>query len=447
METLNSVLNTLSSFIWGPFTLVLLLGVGIYLNLGLKLMPWRQLIHAFKLLLRGRKSEGDGEIPPFQALMTAMSATVGTGNIAGVAAAIFIGGPGAIFWMWITALFGMATKYAEAVLAVKYRETDDLGRYVGGPMYYIKNGLGKNWHWLGFLFALFGTVAAFGIGNMVQSNSVADALSSNFGVNTTTTGLVIAGLAALVILGGIKRIGTVASKLVPIMAILYIAGSLIIILSNISEVPAALGVIVDSAFNGHAAVGGFTGATIMMAIQFGIARGVFSNEAGLGSAPIAHAAAQTNNPVHQGMIGMLGTFIDTIIICTMTALVIIISGAWTSGETGASLSSMAYASSIPFGEYIISLGLVVFAFTTILGWSYYGERCAEFIFGTKIILPYRLLWIVAVFVGASQKVNLIWILADVMNGFMAIPNLIALGLLSPIVFKITKEYFSQQDKV
>jgi AGCS family alanine or glycine:cation symporter len=447
METLNSVLNTLSSFIWGPFTLVLLLGVGIYLSLGLKLMPWRQLIHAFKLLLRGRKSEGDGEIPPFQALMTAMSATVGTGNIAGVAAAIFIGGPGAIFWMWITALFGMATKYAEAVLAVKYRETDDLGRYVGGPMYYIKNGLGKNWHWLGFLFALFGTVAAFGIGNMVQSNSVADALSSNFGVNTTTTGLVIAGLAALVILGGIKRIGTVASKLVPIMAILYIAGSLIIILSNISEVPAALGVIVDSAFNGHAAVGGFTGATIMMAIQFGIARGVFSNEAGLGSAPIAHAAAQTNNPVHQGMIGMLGTFIDTIIICTMTALVIIISGAWTSGETGASLSSMAYASSIPFGEYIISLGLVVFAFTTILGWSYYGERCAEFIFGTKIILPYRLLWIVAVFVGASQKVNLIWILADVMNGFMAIPNLIALGLLSPIVFKITKEYFSQQDKV
>lgn len=447
METLNSVLNTLSSFIWGPFTLVLLLGVGIYLSLGLKLMPWRQLIHAFKLLLRGRKSEGDGEIPPFQALMTAMSATVGTGNIAGVAAAIFIGGPGAIFWMWITALFGMATKYAEAVLAVKYRETDDLGRYVGGPMYYIKNGLGKNWHWLGFLFALFGTVAAFGIGNMVQSNSVADALSSNFGVNTTTTGLVIAGLAALVILGGIKRIGTVASKLVPIMAILYIAGSLIIILSNISEVPAALGVIVDSAFNGHAAVGGFTGATIMMAIQFGIARGIFSNEAGLGSAPIAHAAAQTNNPVHQGMIGMLGTFIDTIIICTMTALVIIISGAWTSGETGASLSSMAYASSIPFGEYIISFGLVVFAFTTILGWSYYGERCAEFIFGTKIILPYRLLWIVAVFVGASQKVNLIWILADVMNGFMAIPNLIALGLLSPIVFKITKEYFSQQDKV
>lgn len=442
METLNAVLNSLSGFIWGPFTLVLLLGVGIYLSLGLKLMPWRQLSNAFKHLIIGRSSQGDGDIPPFQALMTAMSATVGTGNIAGVATAIFIGGPGAIFWMWITALFGMATKYAEAVLAVKYRETDDDGRFVGGPMYYIKNGLGKKWHWLGFLFALFGTIAAFGIGNMVQSNSVADALHSNFAVDTNLTGIVIAGLAALVILGGIKRIGTVASKLVPIMAIFYITGSLIIIFANITEVPAALAIIVDSAFNGHAAVGGFTGATIMMAIQFGIARGIFSNEAGLGSAPIAHAAAQTNNPVRQGMVGMLGTFIDTIIICTMTALVIIISGAWTSGETGASLSSLAYASSLPLGEYVITFGLVIFAFTTILGWSYYGERCAEFIFGTKIILPYRLLWIAAVFIGASQKVNLIWILADVMNGFMAIPNLIALALLSPIVFKITKEYFS-----
>lgn len=442
METLNAVLNSLSGFIWGPFTLVLLLGVGIYLSLGLKLMPWRQLSNAFKHLIIGRSSQGDGDIPPFQALMTAMSATVGTGNIAGVATAIFIGGPGAIFWMWITALFGMATKYAEAVLAVKYRETDDDGRFVGGPMYYIKNGLGKKWHWLGFLFALFGTIAAFGIGNMVQSNSVADALHSNFAVDTNLTGIVIAGLAALVILGGIKRIGTVASKLVPIMAIFYIVGSLIIIFANITEVPAALAIIVDSAFNGHAAVGGFTGATIMMAIQFGIARGIFSNEAGLGSAPIAHAAAQTNNPVRQGMVGMLGTFIDTIIICTMTALVIIISGAWTSGETGASLSSLAYASSLPLGEYVITFGLVIFAFTTILGWSYYGERCAEFIFGTKIILPYRLLWIAAVFIGASQKVNLIWILADVMNGFMAIPNLIALALLSPIVFKITKEYFS-----
>ena len=443
METLTSILNTLSSFIWGPVTLVLLLGVGIYLSLGLRLMPWSKIPYAFGLLKRGGKASGDGDIPPFQALMTAMSATVGTGNIAGVATAIFIGGPGAIFWMWVTALFGMATKYAEAVLAVKYRETDDLGKHVGGPMYYIKNGLGQSWQWLAFLFALFGTIAAFGIGNMVQSNSVADALSTNFGINTQLTGRAIAVLAALVILGGIKRIGTVAGKLVPLMAIFYIVGSAIIIFAQIDQVPAALMVIVDSAFNGHAAAGGFAGATVLMAIRFGIARGIFSNEAGLGSAPIAHAAAQTDNPVQQGMIGMLGTFIDTIIICTMTALVIIISGAWTSGETGASLSTLAYGSSLPYGEYIITFGLVIFAFTTILGWSYYGERCAEYIFGTKVILPYRILWIAAVFIGASQKVNLIWLLADVMNGFMAIPNLIALALLSPVVFKISKEYVSK----
>lgn len=445
MDAVMSLLNTLSSFIWGPFTLVLLLGVGVYLSVGLKFMPWRKTIpYAFRMLLQGRKASGKGEISPFQALMTALSATIGTGNIAGVATAIFIGGPGAIFWMWITALVGMATKYGEAVLAVKYREKDALDKHVGGPMYYIKNGLGSNWGWLAFLFALFGTIAAFGIGNMVQSNSVADALHSNFSINKQVSGAVIAILAALVILGGIKRIGTVAGKLVPFMAIAYIAGSLIIILANLGEVPAALMVIVDSAFNGSAAAGGFAGATVLMAIQFGVARGIFSNEAGLGSAPIAHAAAQTDNPVRQGVIGMLGTFIDTIIVCTMTALVIIMTGAWTSGKTGATLSTAAYGNAIPFGEYIITFGLVVFAFTTILGWSYYGERCAEFIFGEKIIFPYRILWIIAVFIGASQKVNFIWILADVMNGFMAIPNLIALALLSPVIFKITREYFAKE---
>ena len=445
MEAITSLLNTLSSFIWGPFTLVLLLGVGVYLSVGLKFMPWRKTIpYAFRMLIQGRKASGEGEISPFQALMTALSATIGTGNIAGVATAIFIGGPGAIFWMWITALVGMATKYGEAVLAVKYRETDALNKHVGGPMYYIKNGLGSNWGWLAFLFALFGTIAAFGIGNMVQSNSVADALHSNFSVDTQVSGAIIAVLAALVILGGIKRIGTVAGKLVPFMAIAYIVGSLIIIITQITEVPAALMVIIDGAFNGTAAAGGFAGATVLMAIQKGVARGIFSNEAGLGSAPIAHAAAQTDNPVRQGVIGMLGTFIDTIIVCTMTALVIIMTGAWTSGKTGATLSTAAYGSAIPFGEYIITFGLVVFAFTTILGWSYYGERCAEFIFGEKIILPYRILWIIAVYIGASQKVNFIWLLADVMNGFMAIPNLIALALLSPVIFKITKEYFAKE---
>ena len=443
MEELTLGLNQLSSFIWGPFMLTLLLGVGVYLSIGLKLMPWRKIGHGFKLLFSGRADKDQGEISPFQALMTALSATIGTGNIAGVATAIFLGGPGAIFWMWITALFGMATKYGEAVLAVKYRETDALGSRVGGPMYYIKNGLGKNWKWLGFLFALFGTVAAFGIGNMVQSNSVADALNSNFSIDPLITGIILSILVGLVILGGIKRIGDVAGMLVPIMAIVYILGSLLVIFANIGQVADAFRLIFSSAFNGTAATGGFAGAAVMVAIRFGVARGVFSNEAGLGSAPIAHAAAQTNSPVRQGMIAMLGTFIDTIIICTMTALVILLTGAWTSGETGASLSTLAYGQGISFGNYIVTFGLVIFAFTTLLGWSYYGERCAEFIFGSRVITPYRILWVVAIMTGALIKLDFVWLFADVMNGFMAVPNLIALVLLSPVIFKVTKEYLNK----
>lgn len=443
MGIIHSILSQLSSFIWGPVMLALLLGVGIYLTLGLKLVPWLKIGHGFSLLLSGKADKDQGEISPFQALMTALSATIGTGNIAGVATAIFLGGPGAVFWMWITALFGMATKYGEAVLAVKYREVDAEGRRVGGPMYYIKNGLGENWKWLGFLFALFGTVAAFGIGNMVQSNSVSDALHSNFGLSHTITGIVLALLVGLVILGGIKRIGDVAGKLVPIMAIAYVLGSLIIIFANFMHVGEALKLIVTSAFSSTAATGGFAGAAVWAAIRFGVARGVFSNEAGLGSAPIAHAAAQTNDPVRQGMIGMLGTFIDTLIVCTMTALVILLTGAWTSGETGASLSTLAYGQGIAGGNYIVTFGLVVFAFTTLLGWSYYGERCAEFIFGVRVIIPYRILWIIAILTGALIKLELVWLLADVMNGFMAVPNLIALALLSPIIFRITQEYLKK----
>lgn len=444
MEAINSILNHLSSFIWGPIMLTLLLGVGVYLTIGLKLMPWLKIGHGFKLLLSGQADKNQGDISPFQALMTALSATIGTGNIAGVATAIFLGGPGAVFWMWITALFGMATKYGEAVLAVKYRETDERGRRQGGPMYYIKNGLGDNWKWLGFLFALFGTIAAFGIGNMVQSNSVADALNTNFNISPKLTGIGLAILVGLVILGGVKWIGAVAGKLVPIMAVAYVLGSLIVIFSNFSQIGEAFKLIFSSAFSGTAATGGFAGAAIWAAIRFGVARGVFSNEAGLGSAPIAHAAAQTNDPVRQGMIGMLGTFIDTIIICTMTALVILLTGAWTSGETGASLSTLAYGSGLPGGSYIVTFGLVVFAFTTLLGWSYYGERCAEFIFGVKVIIPYRILWVFAIITGALIKLNFVWLLADVMNGFMAIPNLIALALLSPVIFKVTKEYLKNK---
>ncbi len=441
MNKLEELLTQLSSLVWGPVMLAFLLGVGVFLTVGLKLFPWRYTGKAFILLWNTRKNNQKGEISPFQALMTSLSATIGTGNIAGVATAIALGGPGAVFWMWMTALFGMATKYAEAVLAVKYREIDEEGRYVGGPMYYIKNGLGENWHFFAVIFALLGALAAFGIGNMVQANSVADAVEASFHIPVWQTGVVLTIFSAAVILGGLNRIAVVASKLVPAMAVAYIVGALLVIFINIEKVPNALWLIVSSALTETAAVGGFTGATVWAAIRFGVARGVFSNEAGLGSAPIAHAAAKTNSPVQQGMVAMLGTFIDTLVICTMTALVIIITGAWSSGETGAALSTLAFNTGIAgWGGYIVVFGLVVFAFTTILGWSYYGERCAEFLFGVKVIWPYRILWLCAIPVGAVAKLDVIWLMADVMNGLMAIPNLIALVLLSPVVFKLTTKY-------
>lgn len=444
MKQLETLLNQLSTFIWGPVMLAFLLGIGIFLSIGLKAFPWRYSIKSFVLLWKSRKSTQEGDISPFQALMTSLSATIGTGNIAGVATAISLGGPGAIFWMWITALFGMATKYAEAVLAVKYREVDSNGAQQGGPMYYIKNGLGQKWNGLAIAFALFGALAAFGIGNIVQANSVADAVKSMFHIPVWQTGLVITLLTAAVILGGVGRIAAVASKLVPAMAIAYFSGALFVILSYFDQVPHALSLIISSAFTETAAIGGFTGAAVWAAIRFGVARGVFSNEAGLGSAPIAHAAAKTSSPVQQGMIAMLGTLIDTLIICTMTALVIILTGTWTSGETGAALSTLAFNTALPgWGGYIVVLGLVVFAFTTILGWSYYGERCAEFLFGVRAVKPYRLLWLCAIPVGAMGKLSTVWLLADVMNGLMAIPNLIALGLLSPVIFKMTKDYLIQ----
>jgi len=447
MQALQDLLNKLSGIIWGEYVLIPLLAlVGLYLTFGLKAMPWRLTAKAFSMLWQDRKPDAasEGEISPFQALMTALSATIGTGNIAGVATAIYFGGPGAIFWMWVIALFGMATKYAEAVLAVKYREVDALGNHVGGPMYYIENGLGKNWAWLGMAFALFGMIAAFGIGNMVQSNTVASELYASFQVPPWITGIVMAMLTGAVILGGIKRIAKVAEKLVPFMASAYILAALIIIIINISAVPAALMLIVEDAFTGTAAEGGFLGATVMMAVRWGFARGIFSNEAGLGSAAIAHAAAKTNSPVRQGMIAMLGTFIDTIIICSMTALVIILTGAWDSGIKGAPMSSLAFNTGFAGGGYIVTFGLIIFAFTTILGWSYYGERCAEYVLGIKAILPYRLLWVIATLTGALIKLGLVWTLADVLNGLMAIPNLIALLLLSPVIFSVTREYFSNE---
>ena len=451
MEALTNIFSTLGGIAWGPYMLAFIAFTGLYLTIGLKFMPVMKISYGLKLLKAKSDDEEKGEIPARSALFTAMSATVGTGNIAGVATAIALGGPGAIFWMWVMGFVGMATKYGEAVLAVKFRETDSNGSYVGGPMYYIKNGLGEKWKWLGFLFALFGTIAAFGIGNMVQSNTVANQLQNTLDVEPLLTGIIIAFIAGLVIIGGVKRISAFASTLVPFMSLLYIVSALIIVLMNLNQVPAAFGIIVDSAFNGTAATGGFAGATVLMAIRFGIARGVFSNEAGLGSAPIAHAAAKTNSPVKQGTIAMLGTFFDTIIICSLTALVIVISGAWQSGDNGAVLTSNAFVFGLSsIGESIITISLILFAFTTIIGWSYYGERCSAYIFGTKAIMPYRILWILSIILGAyalnlggttAESVNLIWLIADVMNGFMAIPNLIALVLLSPMIFKLSKEYF------
>ena len=454
MEALTNIFSTLGGIAWGPYMLAFIAFTGLYLTIGLKFMPIMKISYGLKLLKAKSDDEEKGEIPARSALFTAMSATVGTGNIAGVATAIALGGPGAIFWMWVMGFVGMATKYGEAVLAVKFRETDSNGSYVGGPMYYIKNGLGEKWKWLGFLFALFGTIAAFGIGNMVQSNTVANQLQNTLDVEPLLTGIIIAFIAGLVIIGGVKRISAFASTLVPFMSLLYIVSALIIVLMNLNQVPAAFGIIVDSAFNGTAATGGFAGATVLMAIRFGIARGVFSNEAGLGSAPIAHAAAKTNSPVKQGTIAMLGTFFDTIIICSLTALVIVISGAWQSGDNGAVLTSNAFVFGLStVGESIITISLILFAFTTIIGWSYYVERCSAYIFGIKAIMPYRILWILSIILGAyalnlggttAESVNLIWLIADVMNGFMAIPNLIALVLLSPVIFKLSKEYFSRK---
>jgi AGCS family alanine or glycine:cation symporter len=442
---MEAILNSVSEFLWGPVMLALLLGVGVFLTLGLKGFCWLKMPFALQMLWRGRRSEQSGDITPFQALMTALSATIGTGNIAGVATAIALGGPGAIFWMWLTALFGMATKYAEAVLAVHFREKDDLGKYVGGPMYYIQNGLGSRWRLLAMAFALFGALAAFGIGNMVQANSITDAIQTIYPVSDWAIGLVLMGLTGAVILGGITRIAEVASRLVPFMGLAYVIGALVVIGLHYQKLPAAIHLILSSAFQGQAALGGFAGATLWAAIRFGVARGVFSNEAGLGSAPIAHAAAKTVGPVNQGMIAMLGTCIDTLVVCTMTALVIILTGAWQSGENGVALSTLAFNTGLSgFGGYIVVFGITIFALTTILGWSYYGERCAEFLFGVKVIRPYRMLWLCAIPVGAMGKLSSIWLLADVLNGMMAIPNLIALVLLSPLVFSLTRNYRSEK---
>jgi len=505
-ENLLNIFEQISGYIWGAPLLIFLVGTGVYLTFILRGIQVTKLAHSLYLGLIKRKEEGDepGDISHFQALMTALSATVGTGNIAGVATALAAGGPGALFWMWVTGLFGMATKYSEAVLAVKYRKVDENGNMSGGPMYYLQEGLGARW--LGLLFAVFAAVAAFGIGNMVQSNSVAQALKHTFQVPPMWTGIILMILTVIVIVGGIKKIGRVTGVLVPIMIIFYFVSALAILLLNYQSIPAIFALILDSAFNGTAAAGGFLGASVMMTIRMGVARGVFSNESGLGSSPIAAAAAKTKHPVSQALVSMTQTFIDTIVICTLTGFAILVSGLWNGEDmlTGAELTSAAFSKTLPgdMGGFIVSIGLVLFAYSTILGWSYYGEKSLEFIVETgertkqfvvllliiALILPF---WIVIkaaddpvillgflglaylfilskvkdtlfkpnlntvltlyrgtfgayVLIGTVAKLELVWAMADVFNGLMAFPNLVGLLGLSGIVVKVTRDYFAEK---
>ena len=430
-------LDALNNVVWGPITLWLIGLTGLYLMVGLGFMPLRRIGFGFRQALGSiRSSNGEGDVTAFEGLTTALAATIGTGNVAGVAGAIATGGPGAVFWMWLIAFVGMATKYAESVLAVHYREVDDLGEHVGGPMYFIRNGLGPGWGWLATLFALFGTLAGFGIGNGVQAHELALALKTSLGVPELLTGVVMAAITFLVLIGGIERIGKVTEVVVPFMAIVYVVGALVILLVHLGEIPAALGVIFNDAFTGQAVAGGALGTVI----QKGISRGVFSNEAGLGTAPIAQAAAKPGDPVLQGTVAMLGTFIDTIIVCTMTALVIVISGLYTGDQSGVALTMAAFDKGLPGASWLVTFGTVFFTGTTILGWGYYSERCLEFLAGTRAIQPFRLVWVAVVVIGAVATGGVIWTVADILNGLMAIPNLIGLLLLSGTVFRLTREY-------
>lgn len=449
-EAITEFFSRASDFIWGPNLLIpMLLGVGVFLTLRLRGLQFRQLGSALHLALIVRhEGEGDGEISHFQALMTALAATVGTGNIVGVATAIAAGGPGALFWMWMTGLLGMATKYCEALLAVKYRVTDEAGEQAGGPMYYLSRGI--RWRWLGrplgVLFALFTALAAFGIGNMVQSNSLADAVNGAFGIPEWLTGLFVATGLALVVLGGVRSIGRVTGVLVPAMVSLYMIACGWVLIVHAAQVPAAVTTIVSDAFSGTAAAGGFLGAGIAQAMRFGVARGIFSNESGLGSAGIAAAAAQTREPVRQALVSMTQTFIDTIVVCSFTGIAIVASGVWSSGMNGAALTQAAFASALPtsLGYGIVAVCLALFAFSTILGWGYYGGQSVAYLLGRRAVFPYKLLFIVAAYAGSIYSLNFVWVFSDVMNGLMAIPNIIGLVLLSGVAAAETRQYLARQ---
>ncbi len=454
VETVNGVLN---DFAWGPVMLVLLMGTGIFLTARTGFIQLRKFGYIMKntvgTLFKGQKKGHGSNLSPFQAVTTALAGTVGTGNIAGVTGAIFAGGPGAVFWMWVSAFFGMCTKYAEIALAMKFRNTDEKGVHKGGPMYYIENGLGKNWKWLAVIFAILGGLASFGIGNIAQTNEIAGAVNGLFGVDPLITGIILAIVVAIVVIGGVKRIGQVTSYLVPFMAIFYILAGIILIVMSIPQLPAAFGAIFSNAFSLRSAGGGVFGYVIMQAMRQGFARGVFSNEAGLGSAPIAHAASSTEEPAEQAIWGVFEVFIDTIVICTITALAVILSGVLgTEGGLGAFASQGAAATAafnaiLPgtAGGIIIQISLIFFALSTILSWSYYGERCWGYLSGdNKIVnLIYKVIFVLVCIVGAVGSGQLMWDISVTLNGLMAIPNLVALLLLSGVVARITRDYFSK----
>ena len=435
------ILNEIDAFVWGPPLLVLLVGTGILLTFRLKLLQVFKLPQALGLIFSA-KNDGSGDVNSFKALCTALAATVGTGNIVGVATAIKAGGPGALFWMWMAAFFGMTTKYSECLLAVKYRTVDANGNISGGPMYYIENGLGKKYKPLAVMFAVFGVLCAyFGIGTFAQVNSIVEITQISAGIPVVYTGIALTVVVAAVTIGGLKSIATVAAKVVPAMALLYFLTTVGIMIVFADQVPAAIATVLNSAFTPTAAQGGFLGATVMLAMRSGVARGVFSNESGLGSAPIVAAAAKTKWAAEQGLISMTGTFIDTIIICTLTGLSLVVSGVWCGPLNGAAMTESAFTMAFPaFGSMLLLVGLVLFAFTTILGWNYYGERCVEYLMGVKAILPYRIIFICLIACGPFLKLEEIWVLADIVNGLMAIPNLIALIALSGVVVAETKAY-------
>tara|TARA_Y100001936_G_scaffold85056_1_gene83521 strand:- start:3131 stop:4480 length:1350 start_codon:yes stop_codon:yes gene_type:complete len=432
-------IEAFAGFMWGPWLLLLLLGTGSWLTIRLRGIQFRYLYYALRLTF-SKEKEGKGDISHFGSLMTALAATVGIGNIAGVSTAVALGGPGAIFWMWITGLVGMATKYSESFLAVKFRRINDQGKISGGPMYYLGEGLKIKW--LGICFAMFGAFAAFGIGNMVQANTTAIALGNSTGLNSFTIGIFLATLTGLVIIGGIKRIAEVSSILVPFMVAIYFLGALIVILNHIDQLGSGIKLIFEHAFTGTAATGGFAGATLANGIRYGVARGLFSNESGMGSAPIVAAAAKTNHPCKQALVSMTGTFLDTLIVCSITAMVISVTGAWTSGETGVALTTQAFSAGLPgiWGKLLVTIGTITFAFSTILAWEYYGEKCFEYLFRGKYISLYQYSWVAFVFIGTQIKLEVVWNLSDVMNALMAIPNLIGLVFLSKVLVQETGLY-------